>query len=109
MAFALRPRESASAISSRKGSQALALGARPAGGGQGEALESVDTSTEMAAFGCPESVDTPSVVAGFDGGSVDTPLVVAGFGGQVPGRPPFPRTALPAASRSAPAASPRAP
>src|SRR5206468_7042739 len=99
MDLALRPRERPSAISSRKGSQALALGARPAAGGQGEGSGSVDTCPEITGFGCPESVDTPSVVAGFDAGSVDTPLVVAGFGGQIPGRPPLPRTAIPAALR----------
>src|SRR5713101_1130683 len=85
MAFALRPRDSASAISSRNGSQALALGARPG------------------------SVDTPAVVAGFDAGSVDTPVAVAGFGGQVPGRPPLTRTAMPAAFRYALAVSRRTP
>jgi hypothetical protein len=43
MATALRPRASASAMISRYGSQALALGARPGGGGR---TESVDTSAK---------------------------------------------------------------
>ena len=43
MAIALRPRPSASTMSSRYGSHALALGARP-GGRRGPAPESVDTS-----------------------------------------------------------------
>src|SRR5713101_4792162 len=109
MAFALRPRDSASAISSRNGSQALALGARPGLGGQGEGSGSVDACSEMAGFAPLESVDTPAVVAGFDAGSVDTPVVVAGFGGQVPGRPPLTRTAMPAAFRYALAVSRRTP
>src|SRR3972149_6386671 len=77
IAIALRPWPSASAISSRYGSHALALGARVGGdGGVG-------------------SVDTSGVVAGFEGPrSVDTPDVVAGFGGPTPGRPARPRTGL---------------
>jgi hypothetical protein len=82
MATALRPRARASAISSRNGSQALALGARP--GGKGD----------------PGSVDTVPVMAGFDGPeSVDTSGVMAGFGGHSFGWPPRPRTATPAARR----------
>src|SRR5258708_24368723 len=97
MAMALRPRPSASTISSRYGSQALALGARPGSNGR---LGSVDTAPEMAGFGGPESVDTAGVVAGFDGlESVDTSGVVAGFGGHTPGRPPRSRTGIPAAFR----------
>jgi hypothetical protein len=54
-----------------------------------------------------ESVDTSSVVAGFDFRSakfpeekpVDTPPLVAGFGGQTRGLPPADRTATPAARR----------
>ncbi len=66
MAMAFRPRASASAISSRYGSQALALGARPGGeGGPG----SVDTVPVMAGFEGPGSVDTSSVMAGFGGHS----------------------------------------
>ena len=81
MAIALRPRPSASAISSRYGSQALALGARPGGTVAG-------------------SVDTSGVVAGFEGPeSVDTSGVVAGFGGHTLGRPPRSRTGIPAAFR----------
>ena len=60
--MALRPRPSASAISSRYGSHALALGARP---GRGTGAESVDTSALVAAFASPESVDTASEMAGF--------------------------------------------
>src|SRR5437660_4296500 len=91
MAIALRPRARASVITSRKGSQALALGARPGDGGHGVPSESVDTSP---------------VVAGFGGsGSVDTPAVVAGFGGHTTGRPPRPRTPIPAAFRYALAVS----
>src|SRR5438105_2390223 len=48
MAIAFRPRSNASAISSRYGSQALALGAR-LGGRPG----SVDTPADIAGFGCP--------------------------------------------------------
>ena len=57
MAMALRPRRSASMISSRYGSHALALGARP---GRGTGAESVDTSALVAGFAPvgPESVDT---------------------------------------------------
>ena len=55
MAMALRPRPSASVISSRYGSHALALGARP---GRGTGAESVDTSALVAGFAAPESVDT---------------------------------------------------
>jgi hypothetical protein len=47
MAMALRPRRSASRISSRYGSHALALGARP---GCGTGSETVDTSVLVAAF-----------------------------------------------------------
>src|SRR5713101_9307816 len=97
MAIAFRPRPRASAISSRYGSHALALGARPGGAGR---RGSVDTPSEMAGFGGPESVDTPGVVAGFEApGSVDTPGVVAGFGGHTRGRPPRSRTGIPAAFR----------
>jgi hypothetical protein len=95
--MAFRPRPRASAISSRYGSQALALGARP---GEDGRLGSVDTSSEMAGFGGPESVDTSGVVAGFEGPeSVDTSGVVAGFGGHTLGRPPRSRTGIPAAFR----------
>lgn len=81
IAIAFRPRPSASAISSRYGSQALALGARP-GGATGR-----------------RSVDTSSVVAGFDGPeSVDTSPEIAGFGFDSLGRP-RPRTGIPAAFR----------
>ncbi len=51
MAIALRPRWSASSMTSRCASQALAVGLRP------------------GALGGPESVDTS--MAGFEGGSVD--------------------------------------
>ena len=82
MAMALRPRASASTISSRYGSQVLARGARPGGANPAG------------------SVDTSAVVAGFGaGGSVDTSGVVAGVGGQSRGRPPRPRTGTPAAFR----------
>ena len=96
MAIALRPRPSASPISSRYGSHALALGARP---GRGIAPESVDTSSLVAGFAPGESVDTSAEIADFDGESVDTSGVVAGFGGQTRGRPPRPRTGMPAAFR----------
>ena len=63
------------------------------------AAKSVDTPSEMAGFESG-SVDTSTVVAGFDGpGSVDTPGVVAGFGGHSLGRPPRLRTAIPAARK----------
>ena len=83
-------------MSSRYGSHALALGARP---GCGIAPESVDTSPLVAGFGRSESVDTSPEMAGFDVGSVDTSGVVAGFGGQTRGRPPRPRTGMSAAFR----------
>jgi hypothetical protein len=80
--MALRPRLSASVISSRYGSHALALGARP---GRGTGAASVDTSSEMASFAGPESVDT-------GGGEI------AGFALDSLGRP-RPRTGIPAAFR----------
>src|SRR5688500_19951405 len=64
IAIALRPRPSASAIRSRYGSHALALGARP---GCGAGVTSVDTSTLVAGFGVSESVDTSPEMAGFVG------------------------------------------
>src|ERR1700732_2847964 len=97
MAMALRPRPSASAISSRYGSPAPALGERPGGAGS---RGSVDTCAAVAGFGVPGSVDTSGVGAGFGvPRSVDTSVVVAGFGGHARGRPPRPRTATPAAFR----------
>src|SRR5215211_1250798 len=69
IAIAFRPRPSASTISSRYGSHALALGARP---GRGIPPESVDTSALVDGLGGLESVDTTSEMAGVDGpGSVD--------------------------------------
>ena len=69
MAIALRPRASASVISSRYGSQALALGARPGR----TAARSVDTSGEIAAFDGSASVDASDEMAGFEEPeSVDT-------------------------------------
>jgi len=54
---------------SRYGSHALAAGACPGGGHDvAEAVDSVDTTSLLAGFDGPESVDTPSAVAGFDGG-----------------------------------------
>ena len=79
--MALRPRPSASTISSRYGSHALALGARP---GRGTGAESVDTSALVAGFGRPESVDTSSEIAGFGFDSLGRPRL---------------RTAIPAAFR----------
>src|SRR5262245_66193956 len=62
-ARALRPRRSASVISSRYGSHALALGARP---GRGTGAESVDAAVLVAGFAGSESVDTsPPEIAGF--------------------------------------------
>ena len=70
MAMALRPRANASAISSRYGSHALALGARPGRPAAG----SVDTSDEMAGFEGPGSVDTSGgEMAGFDFDSLGRP------------------------------------
>jgi hypothetical protein len=66
---------------SRYGSQALALGARPGGGG------------------LTRSVDTPSLeMAGFAPRSVDTSSEMAGFGFDSPRRP-RPYTAMPTAFR----------
>jgi hypothetical protein len=59
----------------------------------------VDTSPVVAGFDPSESVDTADAMAGFAGGAVDTSGVVAGFGGQLRGRPPRPRTGMPAALR----------
>jgi hypothetical protein len=81
MAIALRPRRSASMISSRYGSHALALGARP---GRGSGAESVDTGSEMAGFDALESVDTSTEIAGFGFDSLGRPRL---------------RTAIPAAFR----------
>jgi hypothetical protein len=71
--------------------------------------KSVDTSTVVAGFDVPESVDTPPVVAGFELGSVDTSGVVAAFGGHSLGRPPRRRTAIPTARKYALAVSRRTP
>jgi hypothetical protein len=60
--MALRPRPSASAISARYGSHALALGARS---GRRSGTESVDTSALVAAFASLASEDTASEMAGF--------------------------------------------
>ena len=96
MAIALRPRLSASAISSRYGSHALALGARP---GRGTGVESVDTSALVAGFAAVESVDTGSEMAGFAAPeSVDTSSEMAGFAFDSRGRP-RPRTTMPTAFR----------
>ena len=95
MATALRPRLIACSIISRYGSQALAAGARPGArhvGGAG-GLESVDTPSLLAGFGAPESVDTPSAVAGFGGSATCRGA----------------RTATPAARRYPPAVSRRTP
>ena len=81
MAIALRPRPSASVISSRYGSHALALGARP---GRATGAESVDTSALVAGFEASESVDTSSEIAGFGFDSLGRPR---------------PRTRMPAAFR----------
>jgi hypothetical protein len=59
----------------------------------------VDTSPLVAGFGRSDSVDTSPEIAGFEAESVDTSGVVAGFGGQTRGRPPRPRTGMPAAFR----------
>jgi hypothetical protein len=77
IAIALRPRSSARSMSSRYGSHALAVGARP---GWRTAASSVDT----AGFGGPESVDTCSEMAGFGFDSL---------------RRPRPGTGIPAAFR----------
>jgi hypothetical protein len=76
MAMALRPRRSAAMISSRCGSHALALGARP---GCRIAPDSVDTSALVAGFAGSESVDTGSELAGFD-----RPKSVDISGGELP-------------------------
>lgn len=90
---------SASAITSRKGSHALAPGARPGAGGLSGRSDSVDISGEMAGFAVQKSVDTPSEMAGFEGpGSADTPVEMAGFDCAAAGRP-RPRTTIPAAFR----------
>jgi hypothetical protein len=92
-----RHRIAASPISSRYGSHALALGARP-GRGIG-AAESVDTSVLVAGFDASESVDTGPEMAEFDRPeSVDTSTEIAGFGFDSLGRPRL-RTARPAALR----------
>src|SRR6266700_4258011 len=71
MAMALRPRPTARSMISRYGSHALAAGARPGGGHAViAAVESVDTTSLLAGFDASESVDTPPAVAGFDGGPI---------------------------------------
>jgi len=92
IAMAFRPRETASSITSRNGSHALAAGARP-GLGHSFGAESVDTPSVAAGVAVPESVDTPPVVAG--------------FGGHAESLPPGRRTAIPAACRYALAVSRR--
>jgi len=84
-------------ISSRYGSHALALGARP---GRGTGAEPVDTFALVAGFAPSESVDTSSEMAGFAGsGSVDTDGgEIAAFAVDSLGRP-RPRTGIPAAFR----------
>ena len=84
-------------ISSRYGSHALALGARP---GCGTGAESVETSALVAGFAASESVDTGSEMAEFDRPeSVDTTGgEIAGFALDSLGRP-RPRTGSPAAFR----------
>ena len=53
---------------SRYGSHAPAAGALPGGGhGVFAAVQSVDTTSLLAGFDGSESVDTPPAVAGFDG------------------------------------------
>ena len=96
MAMALRPRPSASAISSRYGSHALALGARP---GRRSSTESVDTSALVAAFASPTSVDaTPEMARFAPPESVDTAVgEMAGFACDA--RRPRPGTAIPTALR----------
>src|SRR5688500_1837117 len=97
MAMTLRPRPSASAISSRYGSHALALGARP---GRRSGTTSVDTSVLVAAFAWSEWVDTSSEMAGFaPPESVDTGgIEMAGFAFDARRRP-RPGTTIPAALR----------
>jgi hypothetical protein len=97
MAMALRPRPSASAISSRYGSHALALGARP---GRRRGIESVDTPALVAAFASPGSGDSASEIARFaPPESVDTAAVeMAGFARDARRRP-RPGTTMPTALR----------
>src|SRR5689334_3326553 len=97
IAIALRPRRSASAISARYGSHALALGARP---GRGSGAQSVDTSALVAGFALAEAVDTSSELAGFPRPeSVDTAAEeMAGFALESRRRP-RPRTTISAALR----------
>ena len=83
-----------------------------------EAMAGGDIDTAATASGAPKKVgddgrildqteidsllgfgDDSGKGHGTGSGSVDTPSVVAGFGGQLPGRPPLPRTAIPAAFR----------
>src|SRR4051812_10695314 len=78
MAMALRPRPTALSMISRYGSHALAAGARPGGGHDvAAAPESVDTPSLLAGLGDSESVDTPPAVAGFDGGPICRGALIA--------------------------------
>src|SRR5579872_2748079 len=77
---------------SRYGWHALAVGARP-GGGRGAETESVDTPSVLAGFAVAESVDTPPALAGFAGSTTCRGA----------------RTAIPAARRYTPAVSRRVP
>ena len=121
MAIALRPRASASTIRSRKGSQALALGARPGTGDGSADLTGSETEAGSGSAGgwgpAPEAPSKaggeaapvlaagPPVISGWTAGgaqkdawgSVDTPdLEMAGFDLD---RLPRPRTSRPAALR----------
>jgi hypothetical protein len=62
-------------------------------------VKSVDASTLVAGFGASRSVDTRVEIARFTVESMDTSAVVAGFGGHTRGRPPRPRTGMPAVFR----------
>src|ERR1700687_903403 len=77
--MALRRRRTASSISSRYGSHALALGDLPGGGGGAGPLGEPGAAARRGGCSVAESVDTSPPLAGFDPAeSVDTSL--AGFG-----------------------------
>src|ERR1700687_4378610 len=86
--MALRRRRTASSISSRYGSHALALGDLPGGGGGAGPLGEPGAAARRGGCSVAESVDTSPPLAGFDPAeSVDTSL--AGFGAW-----PHPRRAI---------------
>ena len=100
IAIALRPRSSARSISSRYGSHALALGARP---GRGAAVSWWSVLADPSRWTPRRKLPVLTRQSRWTFG------VVAGFGGQTRGRPPRRRMGMPAAFRYSLAVSRRMP